>query len=212
MPRSEVTALWLRYTAIDAAGNVGAGLRQVLVVCLDGETVCFETDTMRPSACSVGGECIDASLASALGDQTVQGAPLLLASFVRLLRHRLLRHSCAQETASAYRQGPCCCNATAGWIVLYLHVNPVCCCISMCASHAPVRDEQLRITRADACVKHRPRPLGEAMHYLELYWSSTLQGVSLCTSRMLAPKGSRRLCGIRHLCLTDGEWMCSRGR
>lgn len=82
-PRGEATALWLRYTAIDAAGNVGAGLRQVLVVCSNGERVCFETDSTRPSACSLDGECIDASLAGALGDQTVQGRRLLLSSFDR---------------------------------------------------------------------------------------------------------------------------------
>lgn len=72
-PRTEAAALWLEYTAVDAAGNTGTGLRQVVVVCPGEATVCFEDDDSRPSACSVDGRCLDASLAEVLGDQALQG-------------------------------------------------------------------------------------------------------------------------------------------
>eukprot|EP00892_Ulva_mutabilis_P005892 jgi/Ulvmu1/3675/UM017_0089.1 len=72
-PRTEARALWLEYTSVDAAGNAGTGLRQVLIVCPDTETVCFEEDESRPSACSFDGRCIDASIAEALSEQALQG-------------------------------------------------------------------------------------------------------------------------------------------
>ena len=104
-PRTEAAALWLQYTAIDAAGNVGIGLRQVLVVCPGEETVCFEDDSARPSACSVGGRCIDASLAAALGEQAVRGPALCLE---RLLRPASvgIRCLCASSVGGDPMHGP----------------------------------------------------------------------------------------------------------
>lgn len=112
-PRTEAAALWLQYTAIDAAGNVGVGLRQVLVVCPGEEMVCFEDDSARPSACSVGGRCIDASLAGALGEQAMQGPalrlePLSRPASVGICGTLLVCFTCMGRCHACARQRVCC--------------------------------------------------------------------------------------------------------
>lgn len=73
VPRGEDHAYWITYTATDAAGNEGTGLRQVIVSCPKGEMVCWENDDTRPSACSLNGACVDESLSGALGTADVDG-------------------------------------------------------------------------------------------------------------------------------------------
>ena len=76
VPRSAAKAYWISYTATDSAGNQGTGLRQVVVTCPGKETICWEDDAMRQSACSLNGRCVDESL-SALGTQNVDGVNAL---------------------------------------------------------------------------------------------------------------------------------------
>jgi hypothetical protein len=73
VPRGEHHAYWITYTATDAVGNVGTGLRQVLITCPEGEIICWEFDDSRPSACSLNGKCVDKSLSSAVASVDVDG-------------------------------------------------------------------------------------------------------------------------------------------
>lgn len=72
-PRGEDEAYWITYTGMDSAGNIGTGLRQVLISCPENEQVCWENDDSRPSACSLNGRCVDQSLSAALGSTSVDG-------------------------------------------------------------------------------------------------------------------------------------------
>lgn len=73
IPRGEDQSYWITYTATDAAGNIGTGLRQVLITCPPDEILCFEDDDSRSSACSVSGRCMDDNLSAALGSADVEG-------------------------------------------------------------------------------------------------------------------------------------------